>query len=112
VHRSAGRRQSFEPGNPPTHIVFGVAFLIIMEAAITWLVLFSPGAPPRWRRALLGVVLTSPAAFLAFVMIPFDSPAYEMTHAVWLVELSLIAAITLAISAVGALISRLRTKAM
>jgi hypothetical protein len=113
--RSADPRQYFDRGDPaitswtyPTGTVVAVSLLLIAEAAIVWGVLFSPGAPARWRRALLGVLLTSPPAFLGLLMIHVHSPSYVMIHATWLFELAVIAIMTLALTVVGALASRLR----
>ena len=108
--RSADPRKYFDGGDAaisswkyPIYTVLGMSLLILVEAAIVWLILFSPGAPARWRRAVLGVVLTIPPTLLAFVMSHVHEPAYEMSHTAWLFELSVIAIMTLVLSAVGAL---------
>lgn len=117
--RSADPRQYFDRGDPaissweyPTVTVVAMSLLLLVEGAVVWLVLFSPGAQARWRRALLGVVLTSPPTFLAFLMISSHRPPYVAVHTTWLFELTVIALITLAISVVGAIVSRSRRKTL
>ena len=117
--RSADPRQYFDRGAPaisswtyPTHIVVATSLLVVVEAAIVWGVLFSPGTPPRWRRAILGVLLTSPPALLGFLMFHVHSPSYVMVHLVWLFELAVIAITTLGLSCVEALLRRFRRKSV
>jgi hypothetical protein len=117
VLRSADPRQYFDSGDPaiaswtyPTLAVVTSSLLIAGEAAILWAILFSPGPPPRWRRAMLGVVVTTAGALFGILISGIHSPAYVATHITWICELAVVAIATLAVSGVGALISRLSTR--
>jgi hypothetical protein len=117
--RSADPRQYFDRGDPaiaswtyPTPTVVLFSLLLVLEAAIVWAILFSPGGPARGRRAMLGVLLTGPAALVGFLTFHIHSPSYVMVHVAWLFELAVIAIMTLALSAVGVLVSRLRMKSV
>jgi hypothetical protein len=94
----------------PTFAVVATSVAIVGEAAVLWAVLFSSGTLPSRQRAVLSLLLTLPAALLAFFCFATDQPSYETGHVRWLFEMTILAIGASLASALRALFARHRPK--